>query len=663
MEEIQRLQHSCRGHRAHLTKVINKAAKIMESDSPNEMEIASLNSIIEQLAKKRTVLNGLNEKISTMIEEPEELEQEIFKTDDIDGDIIEQSIQISTFILSVSAKNLSKEPPHPEIPISAIQNPPVATPQPSVTSHKGKLPTIELHAINATPENISGGPNTSASPPQANAFPNTNHNSRLSKLNLPTFSGNPLNWLTFWDSFNVTINSNPNLEGIQKFNYLRAQLTGDAARAIAGFPLTNNNYEPAVDLLKERFGQPQRIINAHMQALLELSSPTNKLSSIQHFHDSMENHVRGLTSLGKSNESYGDLLVPIILGKLPTDIRRNLTREHITAEWPFNQLRDFITKEIRIMEAGIHHSSGKVPSTQPSSSVTASFHMQTRGVPQHTKRPHVSDTRRKCAYCKGPHPSNDCHVTTDYQQRWIIVKGGLCFNCLGHHKASACQSKNCCRQCKGKHHTSLCTNYAKGISDTAPTLTVENSKSSVHTTLAPISTLSVPTNAISLLKTAIATVGAHHTYCEANIHFDEGAQRSSTQSLANQLNLQPTGTETISLSAFGAQTSARKSLNTTTINVVTETNDQIPVHVLAGDQTSVYEEFKEQFIRSPEGWYETSLPWKGSHPSLPNNETGSLKRLNNLVKKLEKQPNMLERYNNIIRDQLAQRIVERVGMK
>ena len=121
--------------------------------------------------------------------------------------------------------------------------------------------------------------------------------------------------------------------------------------------------------------------------------------------------------------------------------------------------------------------------------------------------------------------------------------------------------------------------------------------------------------------------------------------------------------ETISLSAFGAQTSARKSLNTTTINVVTETNDQIPVHVLAGDQTSVYEEFKEQFIRSPEGWYETSLPWKGSHPSLPNNETGSLKRLNNLVKKLEKQPNMLKRYNNIIRDQLAQRIVERVGMK
>ena len=70
----------------------------MESDSPNEMEIASLNSIIEQLAKKRTVLNGLNEKISTMIEEPEELEQEIFETDDVDGDIIEQSTQISTFL-------------------------------------------------------------------------------------------------------------------------------------------------------------------------------------------------------------------------------------------------------------------------------------------------------------------------------------------------------------------------------------------------------------------------------------------------------------------------------------------------------------------------------------------------------------------------------------
>ena len=37
----------------------------------------------------------------------------------------------------------------------------------------------------------------------------------------------------------------------------------------------------------------------------------------------------------------------------------------------------------------------------------------------------------------------------------------------------------------------------------------------------------------------------------------------------------------------------------------------------AGDQGDVYSEFKEQLTRSPQGWYETALPWKGSHPELP----------------------------------------------
>jgi hypothetical protein len=46
-----------------------------------------------------------------------------------------------------------------------------------------------------------------------------------------------------------------------------------------------------------------------------------------------------------------------------------------------------------------------------------------------------------------------------------------------------------------------------------------------------------------------------------------------------------------------------------------------------GDQQNVYREFKEQLTRSEEGWYETSLPWQVNHPPLPNNKSGSLKRV------------------------------------
>ena len=35
------------------------------------------------------------------------------------------------------------------------------------------------------------------------------------------------------------------------------------------------------------------------------------------------------------------------------------------------------------------------------------------------------------------------------------------------------------------------------------------------------------------------------------------------------------------------------------------------------DQCRGYTEFREQLVRHPEGWYETSLSWKGDHPPLP----------------------------------------------
>ena len=62
--------------------------------------------------------------------------------------------------------------------------------------------------------------------------------SRLPKLSLPTFSGDPLTWQTFWDSFYAAIDANPILSGIQ---YLKAQLQGDAARAVSGLPLSDLN--------------------------------------------------------------------------------------------------------------------------------------------------------------------------------------------------------------------------------------------------------------------------------------------------------------------------------------------------------------------------------------------------------------------------------------
>ena len=177
--------------------------------------------------------------------------------------------------------------------------------------------------------------------------------SRLPNLTLPIFEGDPLSWQTFWDSFESAVNSNNVLSNVQKLNYLRAHLGGEALRAIAGFPLTSANYCQSVDLLKDRFGQPQRIVNAHMHALMNLPNPKNEINSLRKFHDAIENHVRGLSALGWTTGSHGALLVPMVLGKLPVDTRKNLAREHANLEWTIDELRDSIAREICVLEAGL----------------------------------------------------------------------------------------------------------------------------------------------------------------------------------------------------------------------------------------------------------------------------------------------------------------------
>ena len=75
------------------------------------------------------------------------------------------------------------------------------------------------------------------------------------------------------------------------------------------------------------------------------------------------------------------------------------------------------------------------------------------------------------------------------------------------------------------------------------------------------------------------------------------------------------------------------------------------------DQLMVFEEFKEQLEQNPEGWYQTKLPWKENHPPLPTNETGSKRRLEHLIRKLQRNCQHGE-YDDIILEQLQQGVIE-----
>ena len=63
-----------------------------------------------------------------------------------------------------------------------------------------------------------------------------------------------MRWKELWDTFEATIDHNPNLSDIEKLNYLNSKLIGDAKRGVSGILLSKENYRVAVEMLKERFG-------------------------------------------------------------------------------------------------------------------------------------------------------------------------------------------------------------------------------------------------------------------------------------------------------------------------------------------------------------------------------------------------------------------------
>lgn len=53
-----------------------------------------------------------------------------------------------------------------------------------------------------------------------------------------------------------------------------------------------------------------------MQALLDLPAPSNNLTTLHQFYDQVETYYRGLESFGQTRDTYGPLLVPMIIKQI-----------------------------------------------------------------------------------------------------------------------------------------------------------------------------------------------------------------------------------------------------------------------------------------------------------------------------------------------------------
>ena len=146
-------------------------------------------------------------------------------------------------------------------------------------------------------------------------------------MELKTFDGNVLKWHEFWENFEHCVHNQPLVQELQKFSYLKSCLRGPAFICISNFELRAENYGPAVQLLKERYGHKNVLRKAHLDSLEKLAPVSNSrdVPRLKRLYEDVESHYKALLAVNVMPHEYTATMAPKLLEKLPMDVRIKLS--------------------------------------------------------------------------------------------------------------------------------------------------------------------------------------------------------------------------------------------------------------------------------------------------------------------------------------------------
>nr|XP_012215482.1 PREDICTED: uncharacterized protein LOC105667925 [Linepithema humile] len=280
---------------------------------------------------------------------------------------------------------------------------------------------------------------------------------QLPKLNLPKFSGEQLGWESFRDLFRSLVHEVSDIPPVQKLQYLRGCLAGEAEEIAANLPLTDAAYQGAWNDLVARYDNQRILLFVHMRNVLSCpnvakSSP----SEIKRLLATVNQSIRAFTSLKRPVDQWDDWLVHLLVSKLDSHTRLHWeTSLADSRAFPtFKQLQEFLENRIRALEAANPEASLARTTSTPSPKTTkgsrVSANMASTAKPK---------GKSKCLLCQDAHALPYCarfKAMTVVQRSEQAKKLGACLNCLrGGHHADACPSTGRCLVCAGKHHTAL----------------------------------------------------------------------------------------------------------------------------------------------------------------------------------------------------------------
>lgn len=280
----------------------------------------------------------------------------------------------------------------------------------------------------------------------------------LPKIGLPKFSGEFSAWKDFSDLFKSMVGENPELSNVEKMHYLKTCLSGDAARRVANLKVTHDTFNIAWKTLESRYDNKRMLIAAQVDSILDLKPIKSK--SARELNDMMTtvDHALGaLEALGCPVRAWDAFLVQRLVRLLDEDTREdwNIQLGSATSCPTLKEFEEFVNSRAQAWE---NRSSEQVKSTKDkkrSSSWSGKADTKSRCL---VATAPTAKGGIECRVCKATHFLSNCPTYLSYapeRRKRTALKFNLCFNCLGSHAVSRCQSPRRCRTCGSKHHTTL----------------------------------------------------------------------------------------------------------------------------------------------------------------------------------------------------------------
>ncbi|XP_011687010.1 PREDICTED: uncharacterized protein LOC105449455 [Wasmannia auropunctata] len=288
---------------------------------------------------------------------------------------------------------------------------------------------------------------------------------RLPTIELPKFSGNFSDWLSFRDTFESLIHRNETIDPIQKFHYLKASLEGSAAQIIKSLEISAVNYAVAWSAICDRYNNKRLLAHNHVKAIFSISQMKQESASqIRETIDTLNKHLRALTALEQSTEQWDTLLIYIISTKLDGVTAREWEKERAGNDIPtLEEFKTFLISRADLLDSIEINEKDVSKSKQADRPKVKSFLVQ----------------KQRCSLCKEAHHLANCEqfLKLTPQRRAEQLKGSkLCLNCMKPgHFIKDCRA-SLCKKCSGKHNTLL--HFEKQSSENA-TPVVESGSSSV----------------------------------------------------------------------------------------------------------------------------------------------------------------------------------------